>query len=291
MCRLFAMSGGPQRVSATFWLLEAPDSLTVQSHKDPDGTGLGFFGADGSPVLHRWPLAAYEDREFIDDAKQVESRTFIAHVRHATNGSVDDKNTHPFEQRGRMFAHNGLLEGIEEMDAELGPHAALVAGETDSERLFALITRQIDAHSGDVTQGIVSAMRWIAAEVPLFAANFVLTTDRELWALRYPEIHRLFVLERPAGGHMGDQHLHHVSAARTVRVRSDHLTEHAAVVVASEPLDDDPGWRGLEPGELLHVDPELRVSTEIVLPDPPAHQLRLEDLDPAIVHTQRTQFA
>ena len=29
MCRLFGMSGGPERVRATFWLLEAPDSLVT----------------------------------------------------------------------------------------------------------------------------------------------------------------------------------------------------------------------------------------------------------------------
>ena len=107
------MSGGAQRVSATFWLLEAPDSLAVQSHRDPDGTGLGFFDAQGTPALHRWPLAAFEDREFIDDAKEVESHTFLAHIRHATTGSVDERNTHPFEQHGRLFAHNGLLQGVD----------------------------------------------------------------------------------------------------------------------------------------------------------------------------------
>jgi predicted glutamine amidotransferase len=153
------MSGGAQRVAATFWLLEAPDSLTVQSHRDPDGTGLGFFEPDGTPALHRWPLAAFEDREFLDEAKEVESHTFIAHIRHATTGSVEEENTHPFEQHGRLFAHNGLLQGLEEMDAELDGYGSLVVGDTDSERLFALITRQIERHSGDVTRGLVAAMK------------------------------------------------------------------------------------------------------------------------------------
>ena len=49
MCRLFAMSGGRERVHATFWLLEAPDSLSQQSRREPDGTGLGFYDAGGAP--------------------------------------------------------------------------------------------------------------------------------------------------------------------------------------------------------------------------------------------------
>ncbi len=43
MCRLFGMSAGARRARATFWLLGAPDSLEAQSHREPDGTGLGWF--------------------------------------------------------------------------------------------------------------------------------------------------------------------------------------------------------------------------------------------------------
>ncbi len=43
VCRLFGMSAGARRARATFWLLGAPDSLEAQSHREPDGTGLGWF--------------------------------------------------------------------------------------------------------------------------------------------------------------------------------------------------------------------------------------------------------
>ena len=46
------------------------------------------------------------------------------------------------------------------------------------------------------------------------------------------------------------------------------------MVFASEPMDDDPRWRLLEPGELVHVDAGLRVTRDVVLPDPPRHLLR-----------------
>ena len=44
-------------------------------------------------------------------------------------------------------------------------------------------------------------------------------------------------------------------------------------------MDENPGWRGLESGELLHVDADLQVTRAVILPDPPAHPLTLEDLE------------
>ena len=48
------------------------------------------------------------------------------------------------------------------------------------------------------------------------------------------------------------------------------LDSAASVVVASERLDGESGWRMLQPGELLHVRPDLSVESAVVLPDPPA---------------------
>jgi hypothetical protein len=62
-------------------------------------------------------------------------------------------------------------------------------------------------------------------------------------------------------------------------VRSGDLATAPAVVVASERMDEDPGWRLLGSGELLHVPPDLRVASRAVLDRPPAHPLTLADLD------------
>jgi predicted glutamine amidotransferase len=277
MCRLFGMTGGREPVRATFWLLEAPDSLAQQSRREPDGTGLGTFDPDGHPIVSKQPIAAYEDQEFGKEAKEVSSRTFVAHVRYASTGAVSPENTHPFEQRDRLFAHNGVIGDPERIEPELGDTAGLVKGETDSERYFALITREIE-RDGDVGAAIVRASRWIAENLPVFALNVVLITDGELWALRYPDVHDLFVLERAAGGPTGARHLEHASARGSVRVRSGDLASRPAVVVASERMDEDAGWRALESGELLRVDPDLKVTITRALDRPPAHQLTLADL-------------
>ena len=286
MCRLFGMSGGPERVAATFWLLEAPDSLALQSRREPDGTGLGYFDADDHPVVDKQPLAAYEDQAFAREAKEVCSRTFVAHVRYASGSAVAPQNTHPFEQAGRLFAHNGVIGDVDALRAELGQERALVRGETDSENFFALITREI-TRCGDVAEGITAAATWVAQQLPVFALNLVLIDATQLWALRYPDTHELHVLKRDAGGPAGARHLEHASARGSVRVRSGDLATRPAVVVASEPMDEDAGWRALAAGELLHVAPDLTTTITQVLEQPPAHPLTLADLDPKAAESQR----
>jgi glutamine amidotransferase len=281
MCRLFGMSGGDNRVAATFWLLDAPDSLAVQSRREPDGTGLGTYDEHDRPAVVKHPLAAYEDREFARLAKHVRSRIFVAHIRYSSTGAVAPENTHPFEIDGRLFAHNGVIGGLDRLEAELGDAMSHVRGDTDSERVFALITREIE-RDGDVGAGIVRAARWIADELPVFALNVILTTSHELWALRYPDTHELYVLERdPSGGT-----LEHSGSPGTVRVSSEELDGLPAVVIASEPMDDDSGWRPLGSGDLLHVRPDLTVSIDRVLDRPPVHRLSLADLDPRAAKSQ-----
>ncbi|GAA3126375.1 class II glutamine amidotransferase [Streptosporangium carneum] len=289
MCRLFGLSSAPRRTRATFWLLEAPDSLSAQSHRDPDGTGLGYFDADGAPETRKAPIAAYADRRFAEEAKRVRSTTFVAHVRFASTGGLLERNTHPFEQEGRLFAHNGVVEGLDLLEARLGDDRALVRGDTDSERVFALITKEIRAHGGDVGAGIGHAARWIAANLPLYALNLVLVTPDRLWALRYPDTHELYVLERAPGGPHGDRHLEHSGSAGRIRVHSRDLSAAPALVVASERMDDNPAWRLLEPGELLHSGPDLAPVSRTILPDPPAHRLTLADLRPEAAASQRVE--
>src|SRR5437868_6619382 len=169
------MSGGHERVRATFWLLEAPDSLAQQSRRDPDGTGVGYYEEDGTPVVAKQPLAAYEDEQFAQEAKEICSRMFVAHVRYASGSSVTLENTHPFEQAGRLFAHNGVIGDVPGLERELGDAMSLVQGETDSERYFALITRAIN-ETGDIGQAIALSAGWIAQNLPVFALNCILTT-------------------------------------------------------------------------------------------------------------------
>jgi len=266
------MSSGREPAKATFWLLGAPDSLADQSRREPDGTGIGWFDGSGHAHVSKQAIAAYEDARFGHEAREVSSRTFVAHVRFASTGELVLRNTHPFEQHGRLFAHNGVIEDLGALEAQLGADLELVKGDTDSERFFALITRETAAADGDVAAGIRAACRWIAANLPIYAINFVLIAAGELWALRYPHTHPLYVLERDAGAP-----LEHKSSLGT-SVRSQDGADRPLVVIASERMDSDRGWRELRSGELLHVGPSLELQRSEILAGPPAHLLALEQL-------------
>jgi hypothetical protein len=51
-------------------------------------------------------------------------------------------------------------------------------------------------------------------------------------------------------------------------------------------MDEDPGWRPLRSGELLHVDGNGRATGRLVLDREPAHRLTLADLDPHAAGSQ-----
>ena len=76
MCRLFGLHAGTP-VRATFWLLDAPDSLAVQSHREPDGAGIGVFDRDGQPIVDKQPIAAWQDAEFATEAREVTAQSSL----------------------------------------------------------------------------------------------------------------------------------------------------------------------------------------------------------------------
>jgi glutamine amidotransferase len=326
MCRLFGLHAGAP-VDAEFWLIDAPDSLAAQSHRNPDGAGIGAFGADGRPVVSKQPIAAWQDAEFATAARRMHGTTFVAHVRYASTGQHTVANTHPFRQDDRLFAHNGVVQGLPDLDRRLAgldaaglDAAGLAGGETDSERVFALITAETRRHGGDLGEGLEAAIGWIGDRLPVYALNFVLVTASSLWALRYPATHELYVLERPAGGRGSGSAAGGGSRAAAgggsgaatgrgsgaaagggsgaaaggaldarssrIHARSAHLANRPSVIVASERMDDDQGWRLLDPGELLSVGPDLAVSSSTPFPAVPRHLLQESDLDPAAAASQ-----
>jgi predicted glutamine amidotransferase len=349
MCRLFGLTAGRERVAATFWLLDAPDSLEVQSRRNADGAGMGFFDPAGAPVIDKQPVAAYQDSEFSREAKRATSQTFVAHVRWATAGGRTVNNTHPFAMRGLIMAHNGGFGELDRLDEQLGSYRDLVLGDTDSERYFALMIQQIDACGGDVGAGIAAAARWIGERLPVSSLNTIVAGPGELWALRYPAAHALHILERPAsdsarrgageadgagdtggvsggsgvaegdrvgegggvdtggvsggsgvaegdgvdegggrgggvdeggGGGGGGAGLHVRSATSSIHAAG--LDTVRSVVIASEELDGEDGWRMLGAGELVHVRADLTVERAVVLPDAPTRLVPLPTGNPNI---------
>jgi predicted glutamine amidotransferase len=220
MCRLFGLHADKRMVTATFWLLDAPDNLVEQSKRNPDGTGLGVFGADGKPGVYKQPMAAWQDQPFATEAHDLTGTTFIAHVRYSSSAALEVRNTHPFLQDDRIFA-----------------------------------------------------------------VNILLSTATDMWALRYPETHELYLLDRRD---VDDRRLR--MRSHRICAHSEELTSDASVLFASEPMDDD-DWQMLAPGELVHVDANLRIDRRMAFPDPPKHQLHHADLTAQAAASQHASVA
>jgi len=131
----------------------------------------------------------------------------------------------------------------------------------------------IRVFGGAIPEGVEpeAAYGWVAENLPIYALNILITTATDLWALRYPDSHQLYVLDRSTVHPDGSSA---ELRSRRIRTRSERLSEIPSVVFASEPMDGESGWRLMDSGELIHVDADLRLTSGIAFPDPPAQLLR-----------------
>lgn len=128
------------------------------------------------------------------------------------------------------------------------------------------------------------AAGWISANLPVSSLNAVVAAPGELWALRYPGQHAVHILDRPTGSGQDPGRpagLHVRSATSSIHVPA--LDSAPSVVVASEQLDGETGWRMLAPGELVHVRPDLSVESAVVITQQPAR--------PVPIGSQNTNIA
>ncbi|MCE4624015.1 MAG: class II glutamine amidotransferase [Caldisphaeraceae archaeon] len=109
MCRLFGLYAN-KLVNVSFSFFESPVGSFVElSHKNPSGWGVAYLNDVGWHI-YKEPLPLYSS----DNAekvirKSVCGRIIVSHVRLASVGSAIKKNTHPWQYRNWVFAHNGTI--------------------------------------------------------------------------------------------------------------------------------------------------------------------------------------
>ncbi|ABC82359.1 class II glutamine amidotransferase [Anaeromyxobacter dehalogenans] len=106
----------------------------------PDAYGFGYYQA-GSVLLGKRPTGAPSALALPDLVGRVDSEAVLVHARRATLGTAKDENTHPFRFRRWLFAHDGAIEGFDQVKPRLleGLPEFLrrnIAGDTDSEHAF-----------------------------------------------------------------------------------------------------------------------------------------------------------
>ncbi|MEZ5615269.1 MAG: class II glutamine amidotransferase [Rhodocyclaceae bacterium] len=235
MCELFGMSAS-QPVTAGM-ALERLRQRGGREADNPDGWGLAWREGGGFEIRKR-PAPAWRSRQFARLCSETRSDLILAHVRKARHPPVRTlANTHPFRRRccGRewIFAHNGLVPEIVEIErGSLNP-VCRPTGETDSEfafcHLLGHIARHFDSHEDANPLPGIEGLAMVSNLIVSFGKfNFLMSDGERLIAYGHDRLH---YLDRCNYRGMGGN-------------------RESLAMVATEPLDADDPWIPFEPGEL-----------------------------------------
>jgi glutamine amidotransferase len=233
MCRHLVYLGPPLPLGAL--LFDPPHGLVRQSWAprdmrgggtiNADGFGVGWYGAGPEPVRYRRSGPIWADLTLPALAAATRSGAVLAAVRSATVGMpVLETAVAPFAEGPWLFSHNGVVRGWPDALVPLAaglPTRDLLTldAPTDAALLWALVRHQLRAGAAPA-EAVAATVRAVAAAAPGSRLNLLLTDGRTAVA--------------SAAGH-----------ALSVR------TDGAAVLVSSEPLDDDPAWAAVPDGHLI----------------------------------------
>ena len=264
MCRLLGIVASEPTEFALV-LRDAPRSLASLSHQHPDGWGIAIHDKDAQ-FAHgrRWHLQKGTERAAADPsfhalAGRSRGHVLVAHIRQKTVGPTKIENTHPFVRDGWVFAHNGTIPCCKALRQAARPERlAEIAGDTDSEVLFAYLLSRLDEagllHLED-EHARAEATRLVAQTAQdlrckdIGAFNFLLSDGHTCFAHRYKRT--LFALER--GPEDPVRPTRAITDATTLVTRW--TSRRRAIFVASERITDEP-WREVEEGTLLRIDRE-----------------------------------
>jgi gamma-glutamyl hercynylcysteine S-oxide hydrolase len=195
-----------------------------------DGFGVGWYAAgDQVPARYRRGLPIWADPSFADVARVTRTAAMLAAVRCATPGTADgEAAAAPYAAGQWLFSHNGALGGwpaaAHTLAGEL-PAADLLGLEArcDSALLWALVQRRLGlpaGTAGDPAQALAATVTLLDTKRLRGRFNFLLTDG-------------------------------HVIAATAAGDTLCYRRHDGAVVVASEPCDDAPGWEWVPDGCVL----------------------------------------
>ncbi|MHB1236243.1 MAG: class II glutamine amidotransferase [Gallionella sp.] len=208
-----------------------------QAADNPDGWGLAWW-ENSTFHLSKEPIPAHQSTLFAQLCETTRSNLIIAHVRKAKFPPTRSmSNTHPFQQmccgKEWVFAHNGMVPDIVDIELSNDNPVCRPMGETDSEHAFCHLLGHIAQHfhgmpSADTTTWFENLATVSGLVASLGQFNFVMSDGEHLIAYGHDRLH---YLERPGSGQF------------------DGLPANS-VLVATEPLDENKEWTAFEPGEL-----------------------------------------
>jgi glutamine amidotransferase len=238
MCRHLAYLGPPVTLRSV--IIDPPLGLYRQSWAplrqrngtvNADGFGVGWYAAgDPDPARYRHAGPIWGDESFADVARVTRSGALLAAVRSATAGTDHGAAAiAPFCSGRWLFSHNGKADGWPGSLAGLAgtlPAGMLLDLEArvDSALLWALVRHRLRGGLGPA-EALADTVRALEAAGVTGRFNFLLTDGQVIAATAAGD--SLWYRQAPG----------------------------PAVIVASEPGDDEPGWTEVPQGTVLHATP------------------------------------
>lgn len=141
MCELLGLNFN-EKVSSTFSFR----GFRNRGDYNPSGWGIAYYKNLNAQIIKEPISSAISTiAESFIRKNSVKSKIFISHVRLATKGGENLKNTHPFKRvlngKDYVFAHNGTIKDFNKY--KLGKFYP--DGETDSEHIFCYLMEKISA--------------------------------------------------------------------------------------------------------------------------------------------------
>jgi predicted glutamine amidotransferase len=246
MCELLGVSVAPAARLGVYFKHFRP-----RAEGNEEGWGIAWWEG-GHPHIVKEPMRADESALAANLAHDPPlSDVFIVHVRSATIGHASVENTHPFTAtalgREWVFAHNGTVQQLDRLDT--GSYEQ--AGDTDSERAFHHLLTRLERLGATADDDIAAEVLAVGRELSEHDSrvNFLLSDGHTLFA--YHDGHRtLHVVEKHAAD-LGEIPM--ADADYSLSLRLGDAPDERAVIVASVPLTEEPGWEKLDAGEFLVI--------------------------------------
>jgi predicted glutamine amidotransferase len=225
-------------------LLSTPTSLASLSEAHPEGWGAALYDDEKQDwTVEKRAMRASGGETFAAIAPRSRGTVLVAHLRPRNVFAASLVNTHPFRRGRWVFAHDGTIDDLDHVRAGISRgRLRECEGESDSELLFAHLLSRLDRADPTGRSTIATRDSVIHDAVTELlerragTVSFLLSDGDVLYAHRFGR--SLHFLERRVNVH--------------------------AVVIASEPLTDEP-WLPLDDGTLLRCARRGRETPEIAV--------------------------
>jgi len=272
MCRFVFYHGPPLLLSAL--LTEPRHSLIRQSFQSAerseplngDGFGVAWYAPEVSaePATFKMITPAWNDRNLVDLARVVKSRTILAHVRAATQvRAVSEANCHPFRSGPWAFMHNGDVGGFHRIRRALMRQLSdrafdVIEGTTDTEHAFALFLDEVGHRPTRDVEELFAALTRTMARLVALAAEHAPGEPSYLNLAVTDGVHSVVTRYTTEDGYAGeslyvDRGRRYVCENGACRMVAPDDAG-GAVIVSSEPLSDDPGWEAVPRNHAVLID-------------------------------------